>query len=355
MTGASCVAGRTAADLLRLLRPNRASARPLIKDNSPPRIEPVQDGPLRPFWSVMVPVFNCSPAYLRETLMSVLVQDPGKAEMQIEVIDNCSTKLDVESLVREIGGDRVGFHRQRHNVGMAGNFNSCIMRASGYWIHILHSDDKVLPGFYARSREALEKHRAVGAAFCRQIFMDAAGRELYQSDPEAEAAGVLDEDFVDRLLLESRIQFPSIVVRRSTYEVVGGFRPNLQACLDWDMWKRIALREPIFYNPAVLACYRVHTGADSSHLTLIGENVVDERRSIEITCGEDVPAQRARLVRSAARRASGIRAARRARQLWNSNSKAAAWGQAMEALRTSFSPPVVARVTYFIARTIVRS
>jgi cellulose synthase/poly-beta-1,6-N-acetylglucosamine synthase-like glycosyltransferase len=56
-----------------------------------PWIEAVQEGRLQRFWSVMVPIYNCPPHYLRETLKSVLRQDPGPAEMQIEVIDNCST------------------------------------------------------------------------------------------------------------------------------------------------------------------------------------------------------------------------------------------------------------------------
>lgn len=55
-------------------------------------IEAVQEGRPRPFWSVMVPIYNCPPPHhLRETLESVVRQDPGPAEMQIEVIDNGST------------------------------------------------------------------------------------------------------------------------------------------------------------------------------------------------------------------------------------------------------------------------
>src|SRR5687768_10483748 len=91
-----------------------------------PWIEAVQEGLPRPFWSVMVPVHNCPPHYLRETLESVVRQDPGPAEMQIEVIDNCSTVGDPEAIVREVGGGRIAFRRQAENVGMVQNFNDCI-------------------------------------------------------------------------------------------------------------------------------------------------------------------------------------------------------------------------------------
>jgi cellulose synthase/poly-beta-1,6-N-acetylglucosamine synthase-like glycosyltransferase len=38
-------------------------------------IPPVPEGASRPLWSVMIPTYNCA-NYLRETLTSVLAQDP---------------------------------------------------------------------------------------------------------------------------------------------------------------------------------------------------------------------------------------------------------------------------------------
>jgi GT2 family glycosyltransferase len=73
-----------------------------------PQITPVPEGVHRPFWSVMIPTYNCA-NYLAQTLESVLAQDPGPERMQIEVIDDCSTKDDPEAVVREIGKGRVSF------------------------------------------------------------------------------------------------------------------------------------------------------------------------------------------------------------------------------------------------------
>ena len=53
-----------------------------------------------PLWSVMIPTYNCA-RYLRETLASVLAQDPGPEVMQIKVIDDCSTLDDPEAVVTE--------------------------------------------------------------------------------------------------------------------------------------------------------------------------------------------------------------------------------------------------------------
>jgi Glycosyl transferase family 2 len=318
-----------------------------------PRIDGVPKGGPRPFWSVMVPIYNCPEHYLRETLQSVLCQDPGPAEMQIEVVDNCSTIGDPEALVREVGAGRIAFHRQPENIGMVENFNSCIRRAQGQWVHILHGDDTVRPGFYARQRQGIEANPDVGAALCRAIYTDEDGQWMALAELEARVPGVLDDGFAVRQFIDQRIQFAAFVVRRSTYEELGGFRSSLSHCLDWDMWKRIAARKAIFYHPEPMACYRQHAATDSSRLMRTGENVVDERRSIEFSCA-DVPPQHALRLRRDAKKAAGVRAARRARLLWKNGQHAAAWRQAGEAMRCSWSPAVVARSVYFVLRTIVR-
>ena len=114
-----------------------------------PSIAPVSEAVNRPLWSVMVPTYNCA-NYLELTLKSVLEQDPGPEQMQIEVIDDRSTKDDPEAVVNEIGKGRVSFFRQPQNVGAQANFTTCVQRSRGHLVHILHGDDAVLPGFYRR-------------------------------------------------------------------------------------------------------------------------------------------------------------------------------------------------------------
>ena len=315
-----------------------------------PGFAPVPAGIARPFWSVMVPIYNGPPHYLRETLQSVLRQDPGPGEMQIEVIDNCSTAFDPEPVVREVGRGRIAFHRQRENIGIGGNFNACIERARGQWVHMLHADDTVRPGFYERLRTGIETYPGVGAALTRTIFMDEDGQWTAVAELEARSPGILDGDFAARQFIDQRIYFASFVVRRSTYESLGGFRPSLPHCLDWDMWKRITAAKSTYYDTEPLACYRIHSAADSSHLIETGRNVVDERQSIEYSCA-DLPPEVATRLRKAALRASGVRAARRAVALWKRGRRVAARRQIVEALRCSLAPAVLSRALYFALGT----
>lgn len=303
-----------------------------------PRIEPVPEGTPRPFWSVMIPTYHCA-GYLAQTLRSVLEQDPGADRMQIEVVDDCSTKDDPEVVVRAVGRGRVGFYRQPANGGLTHNFNTCLRRATGEWVHVLHGDDYVLPGFYAALEEGVAREPSIGAAYCRVILVDE--KELWQAlwHQERKTAGVLEE-FAARIAVGQAIQAPSIVVRRSVYERIGGFCTAVSHTADWDMWKRVAADFKVWYEPRCLACYRSHSGSDTSRLFRSGENIAQTRRSIELSQTHRPDVFTPRLSRIA-RRNSALYALQIARGYLIKRDLAAVRAQLGEALRCSQEPAVL--------------
>jgi len=250
-------------------------------DYLPPRIAPPREASPRPFWSVMIPTYNDT-RYLERTLRSVLEQDPGPREMQIEVVDDASTAGDAEAVVRRIGAGRVGFFRQPHNLGIMANWNSCVDRSVGWWVHILHNDDVVFPGFYERLKNALTYCDDVGAAFCRHVLIDEDDRRIGISGLERQTSGIL-QDFIEKIGVSQRIQCPAITVRRSVYEKLGGFLRDLPHAGDWDMWKRIAVNYPFWYEPTILAGFRVHSGSYTQGMIRAGETVADVGRCIAIS------------------------------------------------------------------------
>jgi predicted O-linked N-acetylglucosamine transferase (SPINDLY family)/glycosyltransferase involved in cell wall biosynthesis len=232
-------------------------------------------------WSVMIPTYNRL-TYLEQALRSALDQDPGRDAMQIGVVDNCSTQVDTEAFIRKIAGDRVEFYRNPQNVGTYLNCNQCIIHARGHWVHLLHDDDVVLPGFYRELTRGIEARPDIAAAFCRHAFIDAEGKQTFMMWSEAETPGVLP-DWAARLAECQRIQFPAIVVRRDVYEAVGGFFAESHGIAsDWEMWMRIAAKFPFWYEPQVLAWYRQHASAGSAKHIQEGFQTADARRAIEI-------------------------------------------------------------------------
>jgi glycosyltransferase involved in cell wall biosynthesis len=246
-------------------------------------ITPIAGG-TRCLWSVMIPTYNAKPAYLEEVLRGVLEQDPGREVMQIEIVDDCSADGGPAGLVRQIAGDRVAVHREPRNLGLAGVWNLCIQRARGQWIHILHQDDVVLPDFYKRLTTGCLSDTKPGLAYCRHAFIDDEGRRMDLSELDAEKTGILN-DALQHLACRQRIQTPAVVVRRSAYEALGGFRPDLAFTLDWEMWCRIAKHYPVWYEPSVLACYRIHSSAVTSRLRLEADDISDIRKCIKLVSG----------------------------------------------------------------------
>jgi hypothetical protein len=247
-----------------------------------PVIPRVSDDIKRPLWSVMIPTYNCA-SYLRDALRSVLSQDPGPDVMQIEVVDDASTQDNPESVATELGRGRVDFFRQRRNLGHVGNFNSCLARARGRLVHLLHGDDYVRRGFYSALSHAFETEARVGAAFCRGIYMDDDGNWINFTPVEQPASGVLN-GWLEKIASGQRIATPSIVVRREVYERLGGFdRRFTVAAEDWEMWVRIAAEYPVYYEREPLAAYRVRRPGSLTQGAETEPRVVrDMRRAMEI-------------------------------------------------------------------------
>lgn len=257
-----------------------AAHRPYAPNPFQPRLEPLAADIARPLWSVMIPTYNCA-GYLRETLDSVLRQDPGPELMQIEVVDDCSTMDDPEAVVAEVGRGRVAFYRRPENGGHLANFDTCLRRSRGRLIHLLHGDDAVRDGFYRKLQQGFEGHPEIGAAFCRQILTDEHGHWHWLSPLERQESGVL-EGWLERIAVQQLIQTPAIVVRREVYEHLGTFDRRLAWVEDWEMWTRIAAYYPIWYEVEPLALYRMHSASNSSKHMRSGENLRDVRRAVAI-------------------------------------------------------------------------
>jgi glycosyltransferase involved in cell wall biosynthesis len=313
-------------------------------------IAPVADGEPRPLWSVMVPTFNCA-RYLRETLLRLLAQAPGPDEMQIEVVDDHSTADDPRAVVDEMGGGRVAFHCQPQNVGHVRNFESCLTRARGHLVHLLHGDDYVLDGFYETLGRAFLDHPEIGAAFCRQVYVDEDGRRTDVSPLERDRSGVLG-DWLERIAAEQRILTPSIVVRRAVYERVGGFDRRLVCAEDWEMWVRIAAHYPVWYETEPLAAYRVHPASNTGRHVRSGDDVRYTRLAIELF-EPYLPPERARGLTREARRTYAFSALSTAEALAGAGDLRGASAQMREALRCRCSPAVIRRAVGVVARAVV--
>jgi glycosyltransferase involved in cell wall biosynthesis len=292
-------------------------------------VPPLPPGISRPLWSVMIPTYHCA-TYLRQTLASVLAQDPGPEMMQIEVIDDHSTADDPAAIVKEMGYGRIGFYRQPHNVGITRNFHTCLRRSRGTLIHLLHGDDYVRNGFYRTMQQAFVERPDIGAAFCRHIYTDEHGHWQTLSPLEQRTSGVLNNGLA-WLATEQRIMTPSMVVRREVYENLGGFDGRLLCSEDWEMWVRIAAHYPIWYEVEPLAVYRMHRHSNTGRHIRTAEDMHYTHLAIDIFQSY-LPGHMARDIANRARETYALAALDTAHKMLRQADLAAALAQVHAAL-----------------------
>jgi glycosyltransferase involved in cell wall biosynthesis len=212
--------------------------------------------------------------------------------MQIEVVDDCSRDGDVKKLVEETGQGRVAFFQQSQNRGSLRNFETCLNRARGHYVHLLHGDDLVKPGFYNEIESLFSAFSTAGAAITNYNWVDEAGVETAPTRQLRSDPGILD-NWLYKIASKQLLQPPAVVVKREVYETLGSFFA-VHYGEDWEMWIRIAAHYPVAYTPKCLATYRGgHSTNISSQAVLSGQNIRDLKKVIGIA-QQYLPAEKRR-------------------------------------------------------------
>ena len=255
--------------------------------------------PGSPRFSVMLPTYEPDDK-LRRALKSVLAQALPADQMQIAVVDDASERSDVRALVHAADPTgRVEVIRHDRRLGLGGNWNRAVAAARGELVHLLHQDDYVLPGFYARMDEAFRRTPSIGMAFCRCRIVDGDNRPIKTSSRLRWTPGTI-HGWLPMIAQRQRVQCPAAVVARSTYESIGGYRTDLCLTLDWEMWARTAARHAVGYEPRTLAAYCRHEAGESARLTASGAVWPDLVKAIAINAASLPESSRAALVRRSA-------------------------------------------------------
>ncbi|MCU0565589.1 MAG: glycosyltransferase [Oculatellaceae cyanobacterium Prado106] len=253
----------------------RSPARPIQY----PPIVPIADAGDRPVWSVMITAYHRT-TYLEQAILSVLNQGFSEKAMQIEVVDDCSATDDIAALVQRVGKGRVSYYRQPVNRGIFANWNTCIERSRGRWVHILSDDDEVLPGFYTAYQREMEQ-QGCDVAIAPSLYINEHGQTIGRTERLQPESGILN-NALWLLASQNPIRTPGIVVARQVYEQIGGFTTDLVFTPDWEMWARIAAHVPIAYLNQPYSHFRMHTSSETSRLVLTATSITDSLAAAQV-------------------------------------------------------------------------
>lgn len=109
---------------------------------------------------------------------------------------------------------------------------------------------------------------------------------------------------------------------------------------DWEMWARIAAHYPIWYEPEILAAWRVHSDSKTTAIVKSVENVADAQRCLEYI-RPLLPVDRAENMLRKARESIAVQALETAWTEWRESEFTIAFKQVWEGLKCNFSLPVI--------------
>jgi glycosyltransferase involved in cell wall biosynthesis len=251
-------------------------------------------------FSICIPNYNYG-HYVGDTIRSALDQN---ADVEVLVADNASTDNSVV-VVREIEDNRVRLHRNRWNVGFAGNLDRACAGATGDRMLLLSSDDLAGPDAFSTYASLA---RVVGEAAGRAVFCS--GQNEIDSEGNITGKSTLDlrlwADAREDLELGQRIgsrvlrvqahkllahamthlrnpfNFASTCYPRALYEAVEGYGGG--ALINPDKafaWKLLSMADEVFYIDQPLFSYRVHASNQNSQQRQSGalKHLVDQYRA----------------------------------------------------------------------------
>jgi glycosyltransferase involved in cell wall biosynthesis len=192
---------------------------------------------------------------IESTLKSIL--DQTIEGYEIVVSDDCSTDGTWERLQSLAAEDtRIRLVRTPRNLGMPGNANHAVAQTDRPYIALLHHDDIYREDLLEKWAGVLERHADVAFVF------NAYG--IYQSDCVHQVD--MPSECVDGRWLLNKYLLPrwgcavrgTGMIRRSSWELVGGMREQFGLLSDVDLWMRLSMRWHVGHVPEPVIVVRHH-------------------------------------------------------------------------------------------------
>ena len=202
-----------------------------------------------PLVSVIIPTFNRA-GLLVEAIQSVLNQT--YAPIEIVVVDDASTE-DISAAIAQFAS-RITCIRRDTNGGRSAALNDGAATVSGEFIAILDSDDVWLPHKLEAQMALFERFPECGAVAGGAQLMDLSGKPFGKLR--------LPQEVIQYERLAISMCLPGSnsneLIRRSAFDQIGGFDPDLRRAQDYDFWLKFTRQYPIRAVPEVLMYKRAH-------------------------------------------------------------------------------------------------
>lgn len=177
-------------------------------------------------------------------------------DWELVIIDDGSTDYTPQAVKPFLGDPRVRYVRS-DRLGQPRAKNLGLRLSRGEFVAYLDADDAWEPTKLAKQLAVLKERPEVGVSYTSRVLMDENGN-IIKTDSQ-HSAGVQGTTPSD-LFLTNPVCFSSVVVRRVVFDQIGGFDPEFDLAIDYDLWQRVARHWQFACVPEPLMLYRTGHG-----------------------------------------------------------------------------------------------
>lgn len=212
---------------------------------------------ITPKVTIGIPTFNRS-LLIRQAVDSALRQTYKNIEVIIS--DNNSTD-NTKDILKSYFDERLIIIEQSNNIGMVGNWNCCLEKATGEFFLLLSDDDilevnaiqKLILGF---------ENKSISLSYGPVSYMETGGvltNRTSQNAPQMESGN----DFILNILRQERAAFPSATLYRTVLAKSAGGYPDIGTATDFGLHFMLAMNGPVYFCSFPVCRYRVHIESES--------------------------------------------------------------------------------------------
>jgi GT2 family glycosyltransferase len=203
--------------------------------------------PFQPRFSIVTPVYNTDPRWLRACIESVRRQ--AYPHWQLSLADDASTSAETVAVLREYAHDeRISVVRLERNSHISAASNAALAKTDGDFVALLDHDDELTPDALFHVARYLNAHPDADVIYSDEDKLDLAGTRC---DP------YFKPDWSPEHFLTCMYTCHLMVVRRALLQEVGGFRVGYEGAQDYDLVLRLMERtRRIHHIPRILYHWR---------------------------------------------------------------------------------------------------
>lgn len=205
--------------------------------------------------SVLTPIYNTNPEYLKDCIESILGQT--FTDFEFLILNDSPNNSEIEKIVKSYKDKRIKYYKNEKNMGISASRNKLLGLAKGEYIAIFDHDDISMPTRLEKQVNFLNDHKDIGVVGCNTLWIPDNIEKIYKT---------YNIDIKKALLHGCAVPHSGAMIRKSVMiDNNIGWEAEYSPAEDYMLWIRL-LDKTMFHNiPEILLKYRFIEG-NTSHL-----------------------------------------------------------------------------------------